>query len=67
MLQYFDANKMPVLFKTGSGEVVDIREISDGLVGELYSDDGWVAKFSRFPPQGEMRLWYGMTDRPGGN
>jgi hypothetical protein len=31
------------------GEVVQLREISDGLAGELYSDQGWIARFSKQP------------------
>ncbi|EHQ24336.1 hypothetical protein [Mucilaginibacter paludis] len=27
----------------------DIVEISDGLSGELYSEDGWIEKYSKFP------------------
>src|SRR5262245_49878031 len=27
-----------------------IREISDGLAGELYTEDGWIARFSQYPP-----------------
>jgi hypothetical protein len=26
----------------------NIRAISDGLVGELYGDNGWIARFSKF-------------------
>ncbi len=26
----------------------DIAEISDGLAGELYTDDGWIKKFSEY-------------------
>lgn len=25
----------------------DIRELSDGLAGELYSDQGWISRFSK--------------------
>ncbi len=28
-------------------EVPDIADISDGLAGELYTDDGWIARFSQ--------------------
>lgn len=31
----------------------DLRDISDGLPGELYSSDGWIARFSR-----EDRFFY---------
>lgn len=26
-----------------------IKELSDGLAGELYSDEGWIARFSKKP------------------
>lgn len=28
----------------------DIVELSDGLSGELYSEDGWIEKYSKYPP-----------------
>jgi hypothetical protein len=41
---------LELLFKTGDGEVVNLTELSDGLAGELYSEEGWIAKFSKYPP-----------------
>lgn len=41
---------LELLFRTGYGEVVNLTELSDGLAGELYSEDGWIARFSRYPP-----------------
>ncbi|MGI9573310.1 hypothetical protein ACRYJU_04415 [Alloalcanivorax xenomutans] len=26
----------------------DVNKLSDGLSGEIYSEDGWIAKFSRY-------------------
>ena len=26
----------------------NIRDVSDGLAGELYSEDGWIAKYSKY-------------------
>ncbi len=31
----------------GSTEVSNLAKISDGLAGELYSDEGWIARFSK--------------------
>jgi hypothetical protein len=31
-----------------SGEILSLRDASDGLAGELYTEDGWLARFSRF-------------------
>lgn len=33
--------------KTGAGELPDVRAVSDGLPGELYTEDGWIARFSK--------------------
>lgn len=30
--------------------VESVRDISDGLAGELYTEDGWIARFSKKPP-----------------
>ena len=27
---------------------VDLKEVSDGLSGELYTEDGWIQKFSEY-------------------
>lgn len=27
-------------------QIVNINEISDGLAGELYTEDGWISRFS---------------------
>jgi hypothetical protein len=32
-----------------SGGVNDINTLSDGLAGELYSEDGWINQFSGYP------------------
>lgn len=29
---------------------VSLRDISDGLCGELYTEDGWIEKYSKYPP-----------------
>ena len=30
----------------------DLAQVSDGLAGELYSEDGWIEKFSKYKPVG---------------
>lgn len=37
-----------VVANVGEGTFQSLRDASDGLSGELYSDDGWIALFSRF-------------------
>ena len=32
----------------GKADWTDVEESSDGLAGELYTEDGWIAKFSQF-------------------
>ena len=48
-LHFIDEHELTLLFRCHSGEIVNVREISDGLAGELHTKDGWIAKFSSFP------------------
>jgi len=32
---------------TGNGENGNIGDLSDGLAGELYTEDGWISRFSK--------------------
>lgn len=32
---------------TSNGERGNIRHLSDGLAGELYTEDGWISRFSK--------------------
>jgi hypothetical protein len=47
-LDFFDVHEIPVCFRTDSGEVVDVRGVSDGLAAEPYNERGWIAQFSKF-------------------
>ena len=29
---------------------LSLKDLSDGLCGELYTDEGWIAKYSAYPP-----------------
>ena len=40
IVRYIEEKKKPV----------SLRDISDGLCGELYTEDGWIEKFSKYPP-----------------
>lgn len=31
------------------GKTISLKEISDGLCGELYTKDGWIERFSKYP------------------
>jgi hypothetical protein len=49
MLNYFEENDVEVTIRDAAdGSRRDIRKLSDGLVGELYTQDGWIAKFSKY-------------------
>lgn len=46
-------DKINILFKTSDGEEdtqeIEIKDISDGLAGELYTEDGWILRYSKKP------------------
>lgn len=42
-----DTPWLQVRVDDGSEESVEVRQVSDGLPGELYTEDGWIARFSR--------------------
>jgi hypothetical protein len=60
-LIFFDENEISIPMVAPSGESIDVRRLSGGLVGEIYSDNGWIAKYSRFQPPQDMREWYGLS------
>jgi len=41
-----DEDDIEVAISADGGRVESIRDVSDGLAGELYSDQGWFARFS---------------------
>jgi predicted methyltransferase len=49
MLNYFDEEEVEVIVRRPSDAIGhDIRKLSDGLAGELYTEKGWIAKYSNF-------------------
>jgi hypothetical protein len=42
------SDHVEITVRTASGVVRDLKQVSDGLAGELYSDEGWIARFSRY-------------------
>jgi len=44
-----ESKSIRVSVSTNESNVPSIKEISDGLLGELYTKDGWVGRFSKFP------------------
>lgn len=51
MLDLFEQNPevLRLMANGPDGTLIDLHEASDGLAGELYSDKGWIAKYSRYP------------------
>jgi hypothetical protein len=47
-LLFFEGYRIGILFRDEEGREHNIQAMSDGLYGELYSEAGWIAKFSRF-------------------
>jgi hypothetical protein len=47
LLAIEEENRIIVLTQNDEGEVVEIKKISDGLAGELYTEDGWILKYSK--------------------
>ena len=48
-LHYLDESAFQLFAGKDADKKHDIVAASDGLVGELYGDDGWKARFSRYP------------------
>lgn len=42
------SERFDITTRLESGETVSLRDASDGLSGELYTEDGWLARYSRF-------------------
>jgi hypothetical protein len=47
-LYFLDDFQIEVRFRTSEGEQHDVRAISDGLHGEIWTEDGWIKRFSKF-------------------
>ncbi|WP_032139593.1 hypothetical protein [Rickettsia tamurae] len=48
MLQEYE-DEMALIMYDEDHNQYSLAEISDGLCGELYSEDGWIAKYSKYP------------------
>lgn len=49
MLVMFEDNQQWVI-SSSDDHGLDLKEVSDGLAGELYTSDGWIKQFSEYPP-----------------
>ena len=52
LLWTLEQEDINVLVKDEENKFLNIKEISDGLAGELYTEDGWILRFSN---KGEFR------------
>lgn len=48
-LHYLDEYQFQLFARQDLNKQHDIVAASDGLAGELYGDNGWIARFSRYP------------------
>ena len=47
LLSFFEgAEDFLIAFKDDEDNLVDLNEVSDGLAGELFTDEGWISRFS---------------------
>lgn len=47
LLSFFEGSEdFLIAFKGDEVNLVDLNEVSDGLAGELYTDEGWISRFS---------------------
>jgi len=47
VLQFFEEEEEYIIGFNGEEGITDLKELSDGLAGELYSEDGWIEKYSK--------------------
>ncbi len=48
-LSFFEESEDFIIGCVNEEEFVDLNEISDGLGGELFSNRGWIKKYSEYP------------------
>ncbi|SDT15088.1 hypothetical protein SAMN05444162_3244 [Paenibacillaceae bacterium GAS479] len=46
LLAIEEEREINVSIKNEDGELIEVKELSDGLPGELYSEEGWIIKYS---------------------
>lgn len=50
MFEQYEEYDLIKYLDTKTKQFVSIRDASDGLYGELYTEEGWIEKFSKYPP-----------------
>ena len=48
ILNFFEQSDEYLISHIDNDTYINLNELSDGLAGELYSDNGWIAKYSEF-------------------
>lgn len=56
-LRFIEETEAELVFRTDSGAKIDVAKTSDTLMGELkgelFTDQGWIARFSKYQDDGE--------------
>ncbi len=52
MLDYMSDNEEVGIYFVDGMSLINASDISDGLAGELYSEDGWLEKYSKYKRDG---------------
>lgn len=47
-LRCIETYSIPVLFTNTDGTQIDVEQTSDGLQGEIATEDGWLARYSKY-------------------
>jgi hypothetical protein len=71
LFEQHDVNGFDVIFvgtdDDPAAQPVSVSELSDGLGGELYTEDGWISKYSRYEdvmPRLVDGVWYEPGEAP---
>jgi len=51
LFMFESSDNFSIALKEETDPAHDLGQISDRLAGELFSDDGWIKKYSQFPSQ----------------
>jgi hypothetical protein len=47
VLNFFEEEEQYIIGYDNEGEIININELSDGLTGELYGEEGWIKKHGK--------------------
>ncbi|MBL9125490.1 MAG: hypothetical protein JNG90_17760 [Planctomycetaceae bacterium] len=46
---FIEEEELGLIFTDSHGHSADVREVCDGLVGDIVAHNGWIARFSKYP------------------